>query len=219
MAIRKVFDQELEVLKDKLIEMGNMAKAAFDRSIEALVEQDMELAQQVIDSDPQINQLEDELEQMIVNMIAAQQPVATDLRRLISALKIMTSLERIGDFAVDIAKGVKRIGTGSLVKPLQDIPDMAAMVSRMVEEGLNAFIQLDADKAREIAKVDDQVDKLYSMIVQDLFKVVLDHPEKTDQVIQLAFISRYIERIADYVTNIAEGILYEVKGKKEDLNQ
>lgn len=219
MVIRKAFDQDLDELKKKLIEMGNLARGAFDRSIEALVQQDLELAEQVVNGDQKINQLEDEMERMIVHMIAAQQPVATDLRRLISALKIMTSLERIGDFAVDIAKGVQRIGKRPLVKPLQDIPEMAALVSRMVEEGLNAFIQLDADQARQIAKVDDQVDKLYSIVVDDLIKIVMDNPAKTDQVIQLAFISRYIERIADYVTNIAEGILYEVKGKKEDLNR
>jgi phosphate transport system protein len=219
MVVRKNFEKELQVLKDKLSHMGALAEEAFKDSIESLKSQDLDLAEKVLAGDDAINQLEEEIEELVVKIIASQQPVASDLRKIMSALKITTSVERIGDFAVDIAKTTKRIGKEELVKPLKDIPAMAEIVQTMIREGLNAFIDENVVLAEEIANMDDQVDNMYATVVQDLLKRVIDKPEKMDQIIQLAFVARYIERSADHVTNIAEGILYSVKGKRVDLNQ
>jgi phosphate transport system protein len=219
MVFRKNFEKELQVLKDKLSHMGALAEEAFKDSIESLKSQDLDLAEKVLAGDDAINQLEEEIEELVVKIIASQQPVASDLRKIMSALKITTSVERIGDFAVDIAKTTKRIGKEELVKPLKDIPAMAEIVQTMIREGLNAFIDENVVLAEEIANMDDQVDNMYAIVVQDLLKRVIDKPEKMDQIIQLAFVARYIERSADHVTNIAEGILYSVKGKRVDLNQ
>jgi phosphate transport system protein len=219
MVVRKNFEKDLQVLKDKLSHMGALAEEAFKDSIESLKSQDLDLADKVLAGDDAINHLEEEIEELVVRIIASQQPVASDLRKVMSALKITTSIERIGDFAVDIAKTTKRIGKEKLVKPLKDIPAMAAIVQTMIREGLNAYIDENVVLAEEIANMDDQVDSMYATVVQDLLKKVIDTPEKMDQIIQLAFVARYIERSADHVTNIAEGILYSVKGKRVDLNQ
>jgi phosphate transport system protein len=219
MIVRKNFEKELQVLKDKLSHMGALAEEAFKNSIESLKSQNLDLAEKVLAGDDAINQLEEEIEELVVKIIASQQPVASDLRKIMSALKITTSVERIGDFAVDIAKTTKRIGKEELVKPLQDIPAMAGIVQTMIREGLNAFIDDNVELAEEIANMDDQVDKMYATVVQDLLKTIINKPDKLDQIIQLAFVARYIERSADHVTNIAEGILYSVKGKRVDLNQ
>jgi phosphate transport system protein len=219
MVVRKNFEKDLQVLKDKLSHMGALAEEAFKDSIESLKSQDLDLAEKVLAGDDAINQLEEEIEELVVRIIASQQPVASDLRKVMSSLKITTSIERIGDFAVDIAKTTKRIGKEKLVKPLKDIPAMADIVQTMIREGLNAYIDENVVLAEEIANMDDQVDSMYATVVQDLLKKVIDTPEKMDQIIQLAFVARYIERSADHVTNIAEGILYSVKGKRVDLNQ
>lgn len=219
MVVRKNFEKELQVLKDKLSHMGALAEEAFKDSLESLKTQNLELAEKVLAGDAAINQLEEEIEELVVKIIASQQPVASDLRKVMSTLKITTSVERIGDFAVDIAKTTKRIGKEELVKPLQDIPAMAEIVQTMIREGLNAYIDQNVELAEEIAEMDDQVDKMYKKVVQDLLSKIIDKPEKMDQIIQLAFIARYIERSADHVTNIAEGIIYSVKGKRVDLNQ
>jgi phosphate transport system protein len=219
MVVRKNFENDLQVLKDKLSHMGALAEEAFKDSIDSLKSQDLDLAEKVLAGDDAINQLEEEIEELVVRIIASQQPVASDLRKVMSALKITTSVERIGDFAVDIAKTTKRIGKEQFVKPLKDIPAMADIVQTMIREGLNAYIDENVVLAEEIANMDDQVDKMYATVVQDLLKKVIDTPEKMDQIIQLAFVARYIERSADHVTNIAEGILYSVKGKRVDLNK
>jgi phosphate transport system protein len=217
--IRKNFENELQLLKEKLLKMGALSETSLKNAIIALKTQDLALADKVVQGDTAINQIEVEIEELVVKIIASQQPVATDLRKIMSALKIAASVERIGDFAVDIAKATKRIGTETHIKPLQDIPALAEMVQNMIREVLNAFVDENIELALEMAALDDEVDKKYASIVQELLQKMLSHPEKMDQVIQLAFIARYIERIGDYVTNIAEAILYSVKGKRVDLNQ
>lgn len=219
MVIRKTFENEMQALKNKLLKMGSLSEAALKDAITALKTQDLALAQRVIDGDKEINTLEAEIEELIVRIIASQQPVAVDLRKVMAALKITSSIERIGDFAVDISKSTKRIGTEPHVKPLQDIPKMAELVQNMIREVLNAYLDGNVDLAQEMAAMDDKVDQMYANIVRDLMDKMNDHPEKIQQVIELAFIARYVERIADYVTNISEAILYSVKGKRVDLNQ
>lgn len=216
---RKSFDHDLEVLKGNINLMAELAISAFSSAIEALVTRDISLAEQICLGDAKINAIDADIEELVVRIIAAQQPVASDLRIIMASLKIAASIERIGDFSVDIAKSVIRLGQDDLVKPLNDIPAMAVLVEKMIRDVIQAYVNLDAAAAEAVALTDDQVDKIYSIIVTDLFKVVLNKPDKTDQIIQLAFISRYIERIADYVTNISEAIIYASKGKRVDMNQ
>lgn len=219
MGIRKNFDNELKVLKEKLLEMGALTESALKDAVVALKTQDISLAEKVIEGDRWINQKETEIEELVVKIIASQQPVASDLRKVMSALKITTSVERIGDFAVDIAKATKRIGREELIKPLQDIPRMAELTQHMIHEGLKAYIEENAELAQEVAAMDDDVDYMYASIVKELLQKMIDHPGKLEQVMLLSFVARYIERIADHTTNIAEAILYSVKGKRVDLNQ
>lgn len=219
MIVRKNLDFEMNLLKEKLKNMGLLAQEAFIHSIEALTKQDTVLASRLISEDAEINQLEEEIEELVVKVIASQQPVASDLRKIMSAIKIATSIERIGDFAVDICKAVLQMSEYRELHSMEDIVTMAQIVQNMIQESLEAFVQEDVQLALETSKQDDQVDALYSKTVQDLLKTMLSEPQSMDQIIQLAFIARYIERIADHVTNILEAILYSVKGKRINLNQ
>lgn len=219
MGVRKNLELELEQLKEKLLFMGKKAEAAFIHAVEALQEQDIARATQIIAEDEEVNKLDEEIENMIVKIIASQQPVASDLRMLMSAIKISTSMERIGDFAVDISKAILHLGEEKGAIPLQDILLMTGLVQKMLHESLEVFAQEQIESVHEIAKLDDQVDALYAQTVQQLLSVMINKPEHMDHIIQVAFIARYIERIADHVTNILEAVLYSVKGKRLNLNQ
>lgn len=219
MAVRKNFENNMNLLKNLISEMSQLAEQALSKALKSLVEQNLSLADTVIIEDEKINNLEDEIEELVVKIIASQQPVATDLRRIMAALKIVSSVERIGDFAVDIAKATKRIGTEELIKPLHEIPKMGELVQEMIKQAITAFVKNDIHLAKEMAAIDDQVDSMYASILKELLEKMVHQPEKLEQVMQLAYIARFIERSADHATNIAEAILYTVKGKRVDLNQ
>lgn len=219
MVVRKNFDNEMNQLKQLIADMTNLANTALSKSMQALIEQNDILARHVIKEDEIINKHENEIEDLVVKIIAAQQPVASDLRKVMAALKIVNSVERIGDFAVDIAKAVQRIGQEELIKPLKDIPIMGAVVQEMLQKAMTAFLNNDIHLAKELAAMDDQVDSMYSSILKELLQKMVHQPDKLEQVMQLAYIARFIERIADHVTNVAEAILYSVKGKRIDLNR
>ncbi|WP_411954507.1 phosphate signaling complex protein PhoU [Alkalibacillus sp. S2W] len=217
--VRENFTEQLDHLNSQLVEMGQLAQKAINQSILALQNQDVDQAQKVIDDDDKINHLEETINEETIWLIAKEQPLASDLRRLVSTLKITTDLERIGDLAVNIAKSVIRIGDEPLVKPLEDIPQMATITQEMVEDVLNAYASEDLVQAQKVADTDDQVDELYGQIVQELMEMMAKHPDQIAQITQLAFICRFLERVADHTTNISEGIIYLVKGKVYDLNE
>lgn len=219
MAIRKSFEEKLQMLGHNLIEMGNLAEQALVKSIQALETQDIELAEQVIKEDEAINDIESAIEELAVRLITAQQPVASDLRKILTTLKMTTSIERIGDLSVDIAKATTRIGNHSSLVLLNEFSTMTHIVQSMIRESLNAYVHCDIEKANETAALDDMVDQLYAQIVHNLLKQMINEPGKLEQLMQLAFIARYVERIADYTTNICEGTIYEMKGIKVDLNR
>ncbi|MDQ0159450.1 phosphate signaling complex protein PhoU [Alkalibacillus salilacus] len=216
--VRENFTEQLDHLNSQLVEMGQLAQKAINQSILALQNQDVDQALKVIDEDDKINHLEETINEETIWLIAKEQPLASDLRRLVSTLKITTDLERIGDLAVNIAKSVIRIGDEPLVKPLEDIPRMATITQEMVEDVLNAYASEDLVQAQKVADTDDQVDEMYGKIVQELMEMMAKHPEQIAQITQLAFICRFLERVADHTTNISEGIIYLVKGKVYDLN-
>lgn len=217
--IRKSFDNDLLELKSKLNEMGELVQTAVKNACQALEKQDLSLAEQVIENDKFINDVEDEIEAFIVHIITTQQPIATDLRKIIATLKITASIERIGDFAVDISKATKRIGKQTFIKPLQELPLMLDIVQKMLKAGLDAYQVEDVDLAQDMARMDDHVDQMYATVVKDLFTKMIDNEDKMEQAIQLAYIARFVERMADHSTNIAEGVIYIVKGERVDLNQ
>ncbi len=218
MAIRTTFDKDLDRLKELLIEMVNLSKAAVEKSVQALAHQDLELAEQIIQDDPKINELEEQIDNIIVQLIAQQQPVASDLRAIIAGLKISSDIERIGDLAVNIAKSIIHIGDGPFIKPIVDIPKMAEKALDMLNNVIKAYIEKDIHLAIQTAKADDEVDELYGKIIKELLELMPNNPNSINQITQLAFISRHIERVADHTTNMAEHIIYMVKAKKVDLN-
>ncbi|MFC2946772.1 phosphate signaling complex protein PhoU [Virgibacillus sediminis] len=216
--VRKTFENKLEELNTKLVRMGNMSKEALEKSVAALKEQNVDRSVEVIDKDYRINRLEEELNNEAIWLIAKEQPVATDLRRLVTILKVSSDLERIGDLAVNIAKSTIRIGEKELFKPLEDIPQMAEKVIGMTADVLDTFQSEDIVTAKEIADKDDEVDKMHGKLIQELLQYMSRDPNLISQVTQLAFVCRDLERVGDHITNISESIIYLVKGKQFDLN-
>ncbi|MEB3100514.1 phosphate signaling complex protein PhoU [Ferviditalea candida] len=219
MTQRHQFDAHLEELRGAIIQMGEMVEQAIISAVKSLKESDLELAQQVIKNDEDINHLEESIDDIGSTLIATQQPVAKDLRKILIAFKISNDLERIADMAVDIAKVTLRIGKQELIKPLVDIPRISEIVLEMVDQGIRAYMEENVDLAYKMAKMDDEVDHLYSQILHELFAYMVEDPRKMTQVLLLSFVSRYLERMADHATNIGESVVYLVKGKRPDLNQ
>lgn len=218
MSVREKFDIDLKELQEKLLEIGNFAEEALTKAIIALESQDLEKALEIIDNDANANLMYEDINDFAILLIAKQQPVAIDLRRIIVAIKIATNIERIADFAVNIAKSTIRIGSEPLVKPIVHIKEMHKITSEMLKLSLEAFNDEDIIKAKKLAQMDDKVDDLYGQTIRDLMQINMQKPESLPQILQLSFICRYLERSADHITNIAESILYLVKGRQYDLN-
>ncbi|WP_078545648.1 phosphate signaling complex protein PhoU [Litchfieldia alkalitelluris] len=218
MSIRVSFDNELQKLKSDLMEMVLLSKEAIVASVQALKDQDETKAREIIANDQKINDYDEKINHTIIQLIAQQQPVASDLRKIIAALKISGDVERIGDLAVNIAKSILHIGNGPLVKPIVEIPKMAEMALDMLTNVIEAYNNEDVNLAKETALKDDQIDQLYGKLIKELLELMTVNPASLGQITQLAFICRNIERLGDHSTNIAENIIFMVKGKKYDLN-
>lgn len=218
MGVRKSFEEELKELKTIVTKMGQKSVYSLEESITALVNQDVERALKVIDIDYKIDRFNHEINEKSIWLIAKQQPVASDLRRIFSSIRISTDLERIGDIAVNIAKSTIRLGEKDLIKPLYDIPAMAEKATMMIKEVMQAFEDEDADRAREIALIDNDVDEMFGSFIQELLEYINQEPTATSQVTQLSFICRDLERVGDHATNISESIIFMVIGKLYDLN-
>ncbi|MDN7245764.1 phosphate signaling complex protein PhoU [Planococcus shenhongbingii] len=219
MAVRERFDSELHNVEEQLILLSTMAVTALTKSIESLMNHDIKAANEVIEDDQKINALEEDLNDHVILTIARQSPVATDLRRLIVSIKVATDMERVGDYAVNIAKETIRIGDAELLPHIQQIKQMHDLSTAMLLQVIEAFVEEDVVKAKEVAELDDQVDHLYGEVITKLMKASVEHPENLSQITQLAFISRYMERSADHATNIAEQLFYLVRGQHFDLNK
>jgi phosphate transport system protein len=218
MGVREKFQYDLQELKDKLVELGEYALNALNRAIVALEQQNIDDALRIMEEDAKVDKLEEEINDFAILLIAKQQPVAIDLRRIMVAVKITSDLERIADFAVNIAKSTIRIGNEPLIKPIDHIKKMHQIASSMIELTMKAFEEEDIVKAKQVAEMDDKVDSLYGQTIQELLSYTHQMPEKIEQITQLSFICRYLERTADHVTNITESIFYLVKGRHYDLN-
>ncbi len=206
------FEEALEELKSKLLEMSGLVERAVNRSVAAVVEGSRETAHDVLVSESRVNRMEIEIDDMVTSLLALQQPMATDLRFLTAATRINTDLERMGDQAVNIAQRALSLSEKNPVKPLIDIPHMARLVESMVGRSLDAFVRKDHSLARGVLVSDDAVDELRDGIYQELIRSMQDDPQSIPQYVDLMFVARNLERIADHATNIAEDVLYLVQG-------
>ena len=213
------FDQSLTEVQDLLIKMGGKLEIAIDKGVRSLAKLDLQLAQSVVENDHQINDLENQLDDMIAKLIATQQPVATDLRRLIAAMKIASDMERMADLACNIAEVTIQMveEKQQLFKELEEIPRWL-LTQKMVHDGINSYIDGNVNLAKELARADDEVDQIYEAVVKELLEYMIEKRQFIPVALQLSFVARYLERIADHATNIAESIVYIETGKRVDLN-
>jgi phosphate transport system protein len=198
--------------------MGEMVAIAITRAVEALKTRNINEAKKIIDDDAIINKKRWDIEEECIDLIALQQPVATDLREIIAVLNIITELERIGDYAEGIAKIVLMMGDEPLIKPLVNIPTMAEKAIEMLKQSLEAFINRDAATAAEICKKDDEVDSLYEKVYHEMLSYMIKDPSLISRATYLIWTAHNLERIADRVTNICERIAFLVTGTIQEIN-
>lgn len=218
MNTRSNFDNNLAQLKEMLLEMESKAEKAVRNSLRALINQDLELANEVINGDNAIDDYEHEIIDKALILIARESPVAKDLRTINVALKVASEVERMADMAVNIAKAALHIGKEKHFKEIVDIPKMMDSALEMVSMSIKAYITEDVMLAQKCAEKDDEVDKMFGRLVSELIGLVPENPSATNQIIQLSFVCRFVERIADHSTNISENVIYLVTGKRYNLN-
>jgi phosphate transport system protein len=193
--------------------MGGLVEDQIRRVLRALLERDSELAQEVIERDREVNSYDVEVDEKCVELLALHQPAASDLRFITTAMKIVTDLERIGDQAVNIGQRVLELNREPQLKPYIDLPRMAERAQRMVKESLDAFVARDTELARRVCGEDDAVDALKEQIFRELLTFMMEDPRTIPRAIRLILISRFLERVADHATNIAEMVIYMVESK------
>jgi len=211
--VHRHFHDELSHVKVRLLTMSGEAEAALGLAVEALLERDPAKADLVIQGDRVIDAMEMEIEEMSVNLLALQQPMARDLRMLTSALKISNDLERVGDNAVNIAQSAERLSQARPIAPEPEIVEMARLAREMLSDALEAFIRGDAAAAREICLRDDKVDLLHNSVFRILLTHMMEDPHTIGAGMELFLVSRNLERVADLATNIAEDVVFLVEGK------
>ncbi len=208
-----ILDDELRKLKEKILILGCLVEEDIRKAVKALIERDNDLAKHVISRDNLINGLEVEINEECIRIIALRQPMAKDLRFLTTAMKISTDLERMGDYAVNIAQRAIELNQEPFLKPFVNIPKMAEITESMVEDAINAFVKEDVDLCYDVIKRDDEVDKLLERNHNELFELMLKNPDIIPLALKRMFIAKYLERISDHATNIAEMVIYMVEGK------
>lgn len=211
--MRNKFENELELLNNDLIEMGNLIESSIEAAVTALIEHNVELAQRVVDGDREVNDKEKVIEGRCLKLLLQQQPVAKDLRLISSALKMITDMERIGDQASDISELAIRIGNEPFIKELIHIPQMAEATIIMVRESIDAFVKRDLDLAKKVILYDDIVDDLFNIIKDELIELIRTNVDVGEQAIDLLMIAKYFERIGDHSQNIAEWVYFAITGE------
>jgi phosphate transport system protein len=218
--VRTMLRDKIEELMDQVLRMGTLVEDAVAASIRALEDRDPVRARAVIEGDAAIDRLELEIEERCLAILALEQPVASDLRTVSTALKIVTDLERIADYAANIARVSLRLEGQPLVKPLVDIPRMAELDRGMLRAAVQAFIHRDAAAAQALVQDDDQVDALYNQVFRELLDVMIKDPSTAtiNQATQLILVARHLERVGDHVINFAEWIIFMLTGERPHLN-
>ena len=216
---RKVFEANLQELHNDLIRMGSIVEKQIHDCIDALVTHDIEKAQKIMKDDDIVDVMEREIEDKAIRLIAMQQPLAIDLRNIFTTTKIVTDLERMADYAVDVAKITVRLKDEKYIKQLVDIPRMAEIVVLMIRDSLDAYVSGDIEKAYAVCKRDDEVDDIYKEVFGELLRIMFENQKTVNQATQFLFICKWLERIADHTTNICEWTIYLVTGEKVNLNE
>src|SRR4249919_141310 len=207
------FQEELEQLKTRLLEMGGLAEDRVRSALDGLVERDSQLVDRVLGGDVPINQLHIEIDSRCFKLLALHQPMAVDLRAIVSAVKINTDLERVGDLAINIAEAARRYAQHAPVKKLIDIPRMANIAQNMLRDSLDAFVRRDTELAQRVLSEDDKLDDLKTQIFRELLTYMLQDPGTIEAALDLILISRHLERIGDHATNIAEDVIFMVSAR------
>ncbi|WP_281885803.1 phosphate signaling complex protein PhoU [Paenibacillus sp. YYML68] len=218
MDTRSNFHQSVEDLQAELLKMGSLVEDSIQGAVEALAKRDEALSKQVVDQDDRIDHMLLEIEEKCLRLIALQQPMASDLRIIGTALKIAIDLERIADHAVDIAKIAYRLAGKDPIKPLEIIPNMAIVVKTMLSESLKSYTERNIHRASALAERDDEADKLYSAVVEEINGLMTSDLVRNRELSQLMLAAHFLERVGDHTTNIGEGVIYMVTGKRKDLN-
>jgi phosphate transport system protein len=210
---RQHFEDDLQALKNRLLTMGALVEERVHQSVRALIDRHLDEAEQVISGDQEVNDLQIEIDDRCLKLLALQQPIATDLRLITAAMKINADLERIGDQAVNIAENVIKLLPHPPLKPLIDIPRMAELAEKMTRDALDAFVRKDPGLARNVLERDDEVDSLKDQVFRELLTYMMADPGTIPRALALILISRNLERIADHATNIAEDVIFLVEAK------
>ena len=208
----KAFEQDLRDLREKLLAIGAKVEANIADSVRALTERDSPLAQRVVESDAEVNRLEVDIDEMCRRILALRQPAASDLRLITTALKIVTDLERIGDLAVNIAERAIDLNQVTPLAPYVDTPKLAQLAQEQVKRALDAFVSADVAKAEEVLRGDDLVDALFLKIFNELLAFMMEDSRNIRRATNLMFIAKHLERVGDHATNVAEMVVYMVRG-------
>jgi len=210
--IVKSYDQELHRLDNIVAEMGGLAESQLASAIEAVAKRDSDLAAKVIESDAQVDELEREVEALVVRLLALRQPMARDLRQIIAALKISTDLERIGDYATNVAKRSIALDQTPPVRPVHTLPRMSRLAGQMIKDILDAYVERDAEKALQVWLRDEELDEMYTSYFRELLTYMIEDPRNITSGTHLLFMAKNLERIGDHTTNIAETLYFLING-------
>ena len=217
MSIRQHFDDEIGALNKDILKMGLLVEEAVREGIEAFKDQDEDKARSVIKGDEAINNMENELCDQCAILLAKEQPVASDLRHIVGAIKIITQLERIADHGVHLAKKAIVLAGETYISPIVNLPRMEEIARAMMVDALNAFVERDSESAEEIAARDQQIDDLYTQVVRVILTYILEDNSKIEQGVELLSVARYLERFGDHVKNICEWVIFSERGEHADL--
>jgi len=209
----KKYEEDLRKLREDILYMGGLVEDQIQRAVKSLVDRDSDLANIIVERDHEVNRLDVDIDDLCIRLLALHQPAGRDLRFITTGLKITTDLERIGDMAVNICERALELNQESQLKPYIDIPRMAQISQRMIRESLDAFVREDTDLALKVCKDDAEVDDLNAQIFRETISFMIEDPHTINRAMKIGSISKYLERIADHATNIAEMVVFMVKGK------
>ncbi len=216
--VREAYHKDLHKLREEVLNMGNLVSKAIGDSVLSLKNRDVEMANKVIDMDNEIDAIDHSIEENCMRLLALQQPMARDLRLIISVLRMSIDLERMGDLALEIAVITKITANVPPVKPLIDLPRMAEICQQMLANTMSAFENKDAELAKVVAKRDDEIDMLFDQVRRELISYMIEDPKKITGAQHLTFVARYLERIGDHITNLCESVVFMVTGERVELN-
>ena len=209
----KKYEEDLKKLHEEILYMGGLVEDQIQKAVKSLVDRDSELAKIIIERDHEVNRLDVEIDDLCIRLLALHQPAGKDLRFITTGLKITTDLERIGDMAVNTCERALELNQEPQLKPYIDIPRMARIAQRMTRESLDAFVREDTSLALKVCKDDEEIDQLNSQIFREVITFMIEDPHTVSRAIKFSAISKYLERMADHATNIAEMVIFMVKGK------